>query len=69
MSGETITITATEFQRNIGKYQDAVASGQYEAVIVAAHGRPQMAIISAREYDALMDARFELARNRLALAR
>jgi prevent-host-death family protein len=62
--GKIITVPATSYQRNIGLYQDQVVNGHYAAVIVAPHGRPAVAIISAAEYDDLMAARRELKRMR-----
>lgn len=61
MSGGTMTITSTEFHRNVGFFLDEAHGGE-NAVIVAAHGRRQVAIISVREYDALVEARRQLAR-------
>ena len=62
---KTKTISSTEFQRNIGAVIDQVRNGK-SAVIVAAHGRPQVAILPVDEYDALMEARRQLAWTRLA---
>ncbi len=62
---KTKTISSTEFQRNIGAVIDQVRNGKH-AVIVAAHGRPQVAILPVDEYDALMEARRQLAWTRLA---
>jgi len=62
---KTKTISSTEFQRNIGSVIDQVRNGK-SAVIVAAHGRPQVAILPVDEYDALMEARRQLAWTRLA---
>jgi prevent-host-death family protein len=58
------TISSTEFQRNIGAVVDEVHAGG--TVIVKAHGRDQVAVISVAEYDALCEARRQLAWVRLA---
>jgi prevent-host-death family protein len=63
--GKAKTISSTEFQRNIGAVIDQVRNGK-SAVIVAAHGRPQVAILPVDEYEALMEARRQLAWTRLA---
>lgn len=63
--GKTRTISSTEFHRNIGFVIDQVHGGN-GAVIVAAYGRPQVAIISVAEYDQLIEARRQLAWTRLA---
>jgi prevent-host-death family protein len=58
-------IASTEFQRNIGAVIDQVRNGK-EAVIVCAHGRPQVAILPVDEYEGLLKAKRELAFMRLA---
>ncbi len=62
---KTKTISSTEFQRNIGAVIDQVRNGK-SAVIVAAHGRPQVAILPVDEYESLVEARRQLAWTRLA---
>ncbi len=62
---KTKTISSTEFQRNIGAVIDQVRNGK-TAIIIAAHGRPQVALLPVDEYDALMEARRQLAWTRLA---
>lgn len=62
---KTKTISSTEFQRNIGAVIDQVRNGK-TAIIIAAHGRPQVALLPVDEYDALIEARRQLAWTRLA---
>lgn len=62
---KTKTISSTEFQRNIGAVIDQVRNGK-TAIIIAAHGRPQVALLPVDEYDALVEARRQLAWTRLA---
>jgi prevent-host-death family protein len=59
------TISSTEFVHEYGAVMDSVRSGR-EVVLVASHGRPQVAIIAIDEYEALMEARRQLAWTRLA---
>lgn len=42
------TITASELQKNFGKYQ---AHAQREAVTVTSHGRDSVVLLSVDEYD------------------
>jgi prevent-host-death family protein len=63
--GKARTISSTEFHRNCGRVMDEVHGGR-QTVIVAAHGRAQVAIISVVEYEELMEARRQLAWTRLA---
>lgn len=61
----TTTISSTEYQRNIGHYQDAVIADVYSSVVIAPHGRPAVVLLSIREWDALQDARRDLFRLKL----
>jgi prevent-host-death family protein len=63
--GKARTISSTAFSRSIGAVMDEVRNGKH-VVIVAAHGRPQAAILPVDEYEALMEARRQLAWMRLA---
>jgi prevent-host-death family protein len=54
MGGETRTIDATTFQRNIGTTFDEVKAGG--TAIITHHGRPAVAIIPAQRYEALLAA-------------
>lgn len=45
-------VTAAEVQKNFGRYRDAAAE---EAVIVTAHGKPSVVILSVAEYERLKE--------------
>ena len=45
-----IEVSATEFQRNIGKYQDTASN---EPVTITRQGRSQWVLLSANEYERL----------------
>lgn len=65
MSEKARFVTSTEFQRSIGAVIDEVRTNK-TPVIVTAHGRSQVAIIPVDEYESLMEARRQLAWQRLA---
>lgn len=46
----TVTVTAAEFQRNIGTYQDIALT---KAVTITKNGRERTVLISAQEYERL----------------
>jgi prevent-host-death family protein len=46
----TVTVTAAEFQRNIGTYQDIALT---KAVSITKNGRERTVLISAEEYERL----------------
>lgn len=46
-----VSITALEFQRNIGRYQDAAL---VEPVSITKHGRERLVLISAEEFHRLL---------------
>jgi prevent-host-death family protein len=46
-SDETVSVTAAEFQRNIGTYQDIALT---KAVSITKNGRERTVLISAEEY-------------------
>ena len=47
---ETVTTSATDFKRHVGKYLDMARTG---AVIIEKQGRPAAVLISVEEYEAL----------------
>ena len=47
---ETVTTSATDFKRHVGKYLDVARTG---AVIIEKQGRPTAVLISVEEYEAL----------------
>jgi prevent-host-death family protein len=59
------TVSATVFMRDYGRLMDEVRING-RTVIVASHGRPQVAVVPIGEYDALVEARRQLAWTRLA---
>jgi prevent-host-death family protein len=61
----TRIITGVAFHRTYGAVLDAVANHK-ATVIVTSHGRPHVAIVAVDEYEALMEARRQLAWTRLA---
>jgi prevent-host-death family protein len=61
----TRTISSTEFRERYGPVMDEVRINR-RTVIVASHGRPQAAVVPIDEYDALVEARRQLAWTRLA---
>lgn len=63
--GTARSVSATYLYRSIGTVMDEVAVGK-ATVIVTSHGRPQVAIVPVEEYDALVEARRQLAWTRLA---
>ena len=65
MSGEMREISSTEFQREIGAVVDHVASGK-GPVTVNVHGRRRVVLVRPDEYDALCEARRQLAWERLS---
>ena len=54
-------VSSVEYQRNMGTYTDMALTG--EAVLVTVHGRPRIVIVSAQEYEALVEARRQLGGN------
>jgi prevent-host-death family protein len=63
--GGARTVSSTEFRERFGPIADEVRINR-RTVIVASHGRPQMAVLPIDEYDALVEARRQLAWTRLA---
>jgi prevent-host-death family protein len=55
----TRTIPSNQFQHHVGATFDAIRNTE-DTVIVTAHGRPQVVVVSAHQYDALLTARREL---------
>jgi len=49
-SDDTATVTAAEFQRNIGTYQDLAFA---KAITITSKGRERTVLISAEEYERL----------------
>jgi prevent-host-death family protein len=49
-NSEAVTVTAAEFQRNLGKYQDVALT---RPVAITKNGRERTFLISADEYDRL----------------
>lgn len=47
---ETVTVSAAEFQRNIGKYQDIALT---KPVSITKNGRERTVLLSAEEYSRL----------------
>lgn len=47
---QMITVTATEFQQNIGRYQDAALT---QPVAITRNGRERVVMVSAEEYHRL----------------
>ncbi len=47
-------ITATEFQQNVGRYQDAAIR---EPVTITKHGRDQLVLMSMDLFNAVMEGR------------
>ncbi len=54
-----ITITATEFQQNIGRYQDEALT---QPVAITRNGRERLVIVSAQEYHRLKRGDREVVR-------
>ncbi len=50
-SDEIVTVTAADFQRNIGLYQDEALR---RPVVITKNGRPRTVLISAAEYERLI---------------
>jgi prevent-host-death family protein len=48
-------VTSTEFQQNVGRYQDAALAG--EPVVVTKHGRRQTVLMSAAMFEVLIRGR------------
>jgi prevent-host-death family protein len=48
-------VTSTEFQQNVGRYQDAALAG--EPVVVTKHGRRQTVLMSAAMFEVLVRGR------------
>lgn len=46
----TLTISSTEFQRNVGLYTD---KAMQEPLIITAHGRDRLALLSIEDYNRL----------------
>lgn len=46
----TVTISSTEFQRNVGLYTD---KAMQEPLIITAHGRDRLALLSIEDYNRL----------------
>jgi prevent-host-death family protein len=63
--GKPRTISSTQFVQTYGAVMHEVIN-ERRAVIVASHGRPQVAILPVVEYEELMEARRQLAWTRLA---
>lgn len=47
---QIVTVTAADFQRNIGRYQDEALK---KPVAITKNGRPRTVLISAEEYERL----------------
>ena len=47
-------VSATEFQQNVGRYQDAALQAP---VVITKHGRPHMVLMSAALFQRLMKGR------------
>ncbi|MHA6287884.1 type II toxin-antitoxin system Phd/YefM family antitoxin [Maricaulis sp. CAU 1757] len=54
-----VTVTATEFSQNVGRYQD---EAQSQPVHVHKNGRPHTVLISAKVFDLLIAQRGAAAR-------
>ncbi len=52
--GPIMKITSTEFQQNVGRYQDAALS---EPVIITKNGRDKTVLISAAAFETLVKGR------------
>jgi prevent-host-death family protein len=48
-------VSSTEFQQNVGRYQDAALAG--EPVVVTKHGRRQTVLMSAAMFEVLVRGR------------
>jgi prevent-host-death family protein len=66
MTGSPETIAMTDFARNYGAVFERVANGK-ETITLLTHGRPRVVCVPVDEYDALMEARRQLAWTRLAM--
>lgn len=65
MNGRPRRVSSTDFQREVGRHMDEVHAGA--VVMVCAHGRPRMVLVSPALYDELEAMRREL--NHLRSAR
>lgn len=51
--GEATYATAAEVSRNFGRWQDQALAGP---VVVTHHGRPRVVVVSAQQYDVMLEA-------------
>jgi len=53
-----VKVSATEFQQNVGRYQDAALQGP---VAIMKHGRPHTVLMSAAFFEMVMNGRMTRA--------
>jgi prevent-host-death family protein len=49
-----VRVTSTEFQQNVGRYQDAA---MHEPVVITKHSRPHTVLMSAALFEVLVKGR------------